>query len=519
MKLISLIALCFALVLISALAHSQEVRPGSRQEKSAPQRDEASSAELKERDELLAKAEASLKAAAANVKDDPTRPVYHVLAPANWINDPNGPIYHEGYYHLFYQHNPYGDQWGNMHWGHVRSPDLVHWEHLPIALWPSKSKGEEHCFSGCATVTKCGELMLFYTSIGKRAPEQWAAVPEDRELIKWKKHSRNPLLTEKLHGDTRVYEWRDPFVFHHGEKTYLVCGGNLNNSAGGQAAVLVYRAENDELTEWTYLGVLFQHPDAAVKNIECPLFFPLADRSGNKRWVLIISPHGPVQYFVGDLDAEAMTFKSETRGIVDHGSFYAPNVMFDKAGRCLLWGWIRDFPPGKGWNGCLTVPRVLSLGKDGHLQQQPAAEVDKLETDNGLKSKGRDFDQALRSIFTSDTKAYRLRCTIDRGDETEIVIAIPRGGDDKQPTTIRYKGRELDIAGTKAPLALIPGEPLRLDVLVDHSVLEVYANGRACVSRVIPVADTGVSISIHDGVGKFTYWDTRPMGPIWAKPD
>src|SRR5688500_8241924 len=83
---------------------------------------EAPSAALKERDELLAKADASVRTA---VKDDPARPIYHVLPPANWMNDPNGPIYHAGYYHLFYQHNPYGDQWGNMHWGHVRSRDLV----------------------------------------------------------------------------------------------------------------------------------------------------------------------------------------------------------------------------------------------------------------------------------------------------------------------------------------------------------------------------------------------------------
>jgi beta-fructofuranosidase len=395
----------------------------------------------------------------------------------------------------------------------------VHWEHLPIALWPSKSKGEEHCFSGCATVAKSGQLMLFYTSIGKRAPEQWAAVPEDRELINWKKHPLNPLMTEKLHGDTRVYEWRDPFVFHHGDKTYLVCGGNLNNNAGGQAAVLVYRAENDELSEWKYLGVLFQHPDAAVKNIECPLFFPLVDKSGKERWVLVVSPHAPVQYFVGDLDAETMKFKAETRGIVDHGSFYAPNVAFDKEGRCLLWGWIRDFPGGKGWNGCLTVPRELSLDKDGHLHQQPAAELDKLVTDNGLKSKGRDFDEALRKIISSDTEAYRIRSIIDRGDKTEIVIAISRGGDDKREVTIRYRGRELDVAGTKVPLALIAGEPLRLDVLIDHSVLEVYANGRACVSRVIPVPDTGMSVTIKDGVSKFNYCESWPMSTIWAKAD
>jgi beta-fructofuranosidase len=83
---------------------------------------------------------------------DSTRPVYHFRPPAQWMNDPNGVIFHEGWYHIFYQHNPYGDNWGHMHWGHARSRDLVDWDHLPIALWPSLELGEEHCFSGCATV-------------------------------------------------------------------------------------------------------------------------------------------------------------------------------------------------------------------------------------------------------------------------------------------------------------------------------------------------------------------------------
>src|SRR5438874_729142 len=136
----------------------------------------AGSGRADERDELLQRAEASLKAAAAKVKDDPNRPIYHLQPPANWNNDPNGPL------------------------------------------------------------------------------------------------------------------------FEKGGRTYMVCGGNLNANKGGQAVVNVYRAENDDLTEWKYFGVLFQHPDKDVKNIECPLFFPL-----DGKWVLIVSQGRPVQYFVGTL--------------------------------------------------------------------------------------------------------------------------------------------------------------------------------------------------------------------------
>jgi beta-fructofuranosidase len=132
---------------------------------------------------------ASVAEAVPRAEADPTRPVYHFRPPAYWMNDPNGPIYHKGYYHMFYQHNPYGDQWGNMHWGHARSRDLVRWEHLPIALWPSKEVGEEHVFSGCALINNQGQPMIFYTSIaqGKSAgeyAEQWAAIGDD-SLIHW----------------------------------------------------------------------------------------------------------------------------------------------------------------------------------------------------------------------------------------------------------------------------------------------------------------------------------------------
>src|SRR5262249_2953154 len=148
-----------------------------------------------------------------------------------------------------------------------------------------------------------------------------------------------------------------PFAFQADGRTYLVLGGNLNASKGGQAVVNVYRADNDELTRWQYLGVLFRHPDAGVKNIECPLFFPLGGK-----WGLIVSPHVPVQYFVGELDAKTMRFHPEQGGGVDHGTYYAPNCLADSDGGRLLWGWINGFPGGRGWNGCLSLPRVLSLG-------------------------------------------------------------------------------------------------------------------------------------------------------------
>src|SRR5689334_21283590 len=103
-------------------------------------------------DEALARATAAVQAAIPRAQADPARPIFHVMTPAQWMNDPNGPIFYKGYYHMFYQLHPFSDQDGQKYWGHVRSRDLVTWEHLPIALAPSADKGEEAIWSGSCTI-------------------------------------------------------------------------------------------------------------------------------------------------------------------------------------------------------------------------------------------------------------------------------------------------------------------------------------------------------------------------------
>jgi sucrose-6-phosphate hydrolase SacC (GH32 family) len=453
--------------------------------------------------EAIAKAMASVEKARPRADGDPNKPVFHVTAPANWINDPNGPIFHGGYYHMFYQHNPYGDGWGHMHWGHVRSRDLVKWERQPIALWPSLETGEEHVFSGCATTNADGQPLIFYTSIkkGKSAgdfAEQWAAIG-DRDLVTWQKHPKNPVLAESLHGDTKIYDWRDPFVFQHQGRTFMVLGGNLNKAKGGQAIVALYEAASKDLAAWKYHGVLFTHPDPKVVNIECPNFFPL-----DGKFVLIVSPHGKVQYFVGDFDVNTYKFTARKQGLVDASStFYAPNCMVDPEGRRLMWGWLRGFKDGLGWNGCLTVPRVLKLDESGDLAQSPAPALTKLRAQEN-KIGAIPFEPGTNSLAGDMSPSIEVAAELHCADTAGLVLRVIRHASPKD--AVNFTAEELGLATGKNHLRLF----------VDRSVVEVFANNRKCASRVLSgTGDVEPQIILANGAAEVRDAVRWEMQTIW----
>ena len=359
--------------------------------------------------------------------------------------------------------------------------------------------------------------MIFYTSIHTNRPaetyaEQWAALG-DKELLNWQKHPSNPILHERLHGGAKIYDWRDPFIFAHKGATYMVLGGNLNERKGGQAVVTIYRAENEALTQWNYLGVLFTHPNPNVVNIECPNFFKLGEK-----WVLIVSPHGPVEYFVGDFNPVTAKFVPQQTGILDDGgNLYAPNSMQDSHGRRVLWGWIKGFEPGRGWNGALTLPRILSLGPGNQLEQRPAHELRKLRADHFRMS---DFTLNGRANpvagLTGD--CLELYVELELLHSAAVQLQVRRSQDGARFIPITFDGGQLIVAGTKAPLELLPGErTLKLNVFLDKSVMELFVNDRACYTRVIQPnsEDIGVALGASAGTARIRSFHAWKMRSIW----
>jgi len=465
--------------------------------------------------EAIVRATAPIEAATPRAQADATRPIFHVASPAQWINDPNGPIFYKGFYHLFYQLHPFSDGSGPKYWGHVRSRDLAKWEPLPIALWPSREAGESEVWSGCCTINGAGKPMCFYTSVGpdKGAfdhAEQWAAIG-DADLIQWQKSPANPVLPETVNGGKKIYDWRDPFIFRDEQKTFLVTGGHMAKDR--QAAVNIYEAENPELTRWKYRGVMFQHPDAGAPTVECPNFFKLGDQ-----WVLFVSPYGPVQYFVGDFDAATCRFTARTRGLLDYGSsFYAPNTMQVPDGRRLVWGWLNGFPGGHGWNGCLSLPRQLSLSREGELRQSPAPQLSKLRG-KLVEWKNIRLENGGETWALPKTNTLEIRAEIDLQTATSIELGIKGGAQGAKPVVVNFNGSELQVMETKAPLPLAKGgRKLNLRIFIDRSVLEVFANETVCFTKIISPLDAGATLEIRAEHGSVNVRRVQvwPLKTIW----
>lgn len=467
----------------------------------------------------IERAMTSVAAAVPQAEADPARPRYHFRPPAQWMNDPNGVIFHNGWYHLFYQHNPYNDGWGHIHWGHARSRDLVHWEHLPIALWPSLELNEAHCFSGCAALDGQGRPLLIYTSVpnqedGRPPFAQWAAVG-DPDWIHWQKHPANPILALETHGGPPLEaDWRDPFVFHEAGRAFLVLAGSYDDVA----AVALYEAADASLTRWDYRGLLYQTPRSDARLLECPNFVRIGDK-----WILLTSPFRPVEYVTGRFDVGSLTFTPEQRGVLDPGAtdapnYYATNILFDAAGRCILLGWVRGFPAGRGWNGCLALPRILTIGDDGHPRQQPIPELQRLRGREQPLAPGVIRPGApVMAHAPSDT--FELEAVIEVGNAHAVTLRLGCAEDGGGGIAIRYDGQTLDVAGTV--VAIPAGEELArlaLQIFVDKSVLEVYVNGgRLCVTRVVepPGAGVGVCLAADGGNAQLLASRLWEMRGIW----
>lgn len=323
---------------------------------------------------------------------EPWRPQYHFTPPANWMNDPNGMVYYEGEYHLFYQHYPQGNTWGPMHWGHAVSRDLVHWQHLPIALYPD-SLGL--IFSGSAVIDwkntsgfgangKPPMVAMFtqHDMAKEKAGSntfqvQSLAYSNDRGRT-WVKYPGNPVIP-----NPGIRDFRDTKVLWHEASQRWI----MIMAAGDR--VRLYSSYN--LKEWQPASEFGANLGAHGGVWECPDLFPIRiEGTTEQRWVMLVSinpgsPNGGsgTQYFVGKFDGMTFTLdstfatavgtagKESSRGVwIDHGRDNYAGVTWSDVpaedGRRLFIGWMSNWDyaqvvPTEAWRSATTVPRALAL--------------------------------------------------------------------------------------------------------------------------------------------------------------
>ncbi|WP_392551516.1 glycoside hydrolase family 32 protein [Orbus wheelerorum] len=483
---------------------------------------------------LLTKGNQAVEDLAKQVKDR-YYPAYHIAAKAGWINDPNGLVYFNGKYHAFFQHYPYNENWGPMHWGHVVSDDLVHWQHLPIALAPSEDYDIDGCFSGSA-VDDNGVLALIYTGhVWLKEPGDDSAIREVQCLA----ISHDGINFEKqgvvLTPPDGIMHFRDPKVWRQANKWFMVVGARDQQDVG---QVLLY--SSNDLRHWNFEQVLAKTDDPDVYMMECPDFFPLGDK-----YVLLFSPQGMKAngyeyrnrfqsgYLVGEWQPGSPFKIVREFTEMDNGhDFYAPQTLIAKDGRRIAIGWMDMWEspmPSKAdkWAGALTLPRELTLASDNKVLSKPVREIKSLRGDAQeftrieLKSTKQDLQIAsnqcelIVKIDLSKTSAERagleLSASKDCNESTLIYI------DNQAKRLVLDRARSGEGVQGYRSIPLPAGDVLTLHIFVDHSSIEVFVNQDQAVltSRIYPTHDERtIYLFAENGelvVEKINYWYLNKM--------
>lgn len=426
-------------------------------------------------------------------------PSYHVAAPAGWINDPNGFSYFNGEYHLFYQHYPYGVNWGPMHWGHVVSKDLAHWERLPIALAPDKLyDASGGCFSGSA-IEHDGKLYIMYTGHVdlpvptaegiNRIETQNMAVSDDGKTFT--KLDANPVLYVPADaGDISGNDFRDPKVWAHGGKYYAVVGSRNKAETVGQALLF----ESVDMKHWAFKSIMAQSEGNQGDMWECPNFAEIDGRD-----VLILSPMNikaegkkflnlqQSGYMLGEMNYDTGIFTHGEFDMLDAGfDFYAPQILQAPDGRCIMVAWLDMWQTpmleqADGWSGQMTVPRELHI-RDGKIVSTPVKELQalrgkKVSYDNLTLGKATKLDGVRGEVG-------ELLTTVDLTRSKNFSIELRSSG--KEKTVLSYdaatrivklnRDKSGQVLRGEREMTLAPADEMRLQIFLDRSSIEIFIN-------------------------------------------
>ena len=426
------------------------------------------------------------------------RPTYHFSPLYGWMNDPNGMVYKDGEYHLFYQHNPYGSKWGNMHWGHAISKDLINWEHRPDAITPD-ALGT--IFSGSAVVDTdntagfgAGAIVAIYTQNSDRQVQSIAYSTDNGRSFT--KYENNPVLT----SDAR--DFRDPKVFCHKETQRWI----MLLAVGQEMQIF----SSSNLKDWAFESSFGEGQGAHGGVWECPDLFELpVDGTNEKKWVLLcnLNPGGPfggsaTQYFVGTFNGKEFVNESPSKTKwMDWGKDHYATVTWSDApdNRRIAIAWMSNWQyandvPTSQYRSPNSVPRDLSLFTvDGetYLQSAPSPELLKLRDISKKRSFKVNGTRTIKDMIAGNEGAYEIELTIenqhadvigfrlynDKGEEVDMQYDMK----EKKFSMDRRKSGEVGFNENFPMLTWTTIESgkdeLKLRLFVDKSSVEAFGDG------------------------------------------
>ena len=461
--------------------------------------------------------------------NDPYRPTYHFNALEGYAMpfDPNGCIWWNGRYHMFYIYQDRG-----VHvFGHASSTDLAHWRHHPKALYPTPDSPEDGIFSGNAFLTKEGEAAMLYHGTGAG---NTIALSADENLEFWRKMPGNPIIpnpgegvtsaaVDPVTGEAPYASW-DPHGWLEGDTYYAIFGG---------ARAAIFRAK--ELDKWEYVGDVLSGTVGDIplrEDISCPDLFKL----GDKYVLLCISHRLGCRYYIGEWRDEQFHPESHAMMSWSDNAYFAPESLLAPDGRRIMWAWVFDGRDGdtqrrNGWSGTMSLPRELFMREDHTLGMRPVAEL------RNQRYNGKTFgdmtvrDNSEKILEGARGNVIEVTAEIDPTNASRSGIAVCRSDDGSEQTRIYYDAEQKKLVldatrstvGTMgprnieaAPFELAPGETLSLDIFVDKSIIEVYANERQAVVRMVyPEKEDSKGVSLiseggNTGFKDVTVWQMMP---------
>lgn len=398
-----------------------------------------------------------------NLYNEALRPQIHFSVKNGWLNDPNGLIFLDNTYHMFYQYNPAGTEWGNMHWGHAVSTDLFHWKQENIALFPDE-RGT--MFSGCAVLDEKNLLkkndgekkaaLLYYTTTSPFVQNLSYSTDGFKTI---QEYNANPVVPYIEHGT------RDPKVVFCDELDCYIMALYLIDDV---FAIL----KSNDLVNWSELQRFHLQEDN-----ECPDIFPLTDKQGNRKWVFI-GAHG--KYLVGRFENQKFISEQSIMSLHYDDTAYAAQTFSNLPnGRVVRIVWDKWNLPAQRFNGQMGIPMEMSLSKfenTYYLEATPVKEIECIyKTNTHFENVEISPENEFRTIL--EDSAYIFKINGELKDCGKAVLEIFG-----KTIHLDFKMNKIVIGNFSAPIS-ITGSKLNLTIVIDRCSIELFAdNGKVFMS-------------------------------------